>query len=73
MNVERTYLFRIFMPDGSATVACGGPFATPAELERRTRELSHANRGACVEAFCEQDPKDVVRFRVGTRPGNGRF
>jgi hypothetical protein len=65
MDMERSYLFRIRLPDGHETIAGGGPFETKAELERHALELSHANRGACVEAFCEQDPKDVVRLRVG--------
>jgi hypothetical protein len=72
MDLDRTYLFRIFQVDGTPHYAGGGPFQSRDELERRTRELSHANRGACVEAFCEQDPKDVVRFRVGQRPPNAR-
>ena len=72
MDADRSYLFRIFLHDGSSTIAGGGPFSSMAELGRRASELSHANRGACAEAFCEQDPKDVVRLRVGARPTNAR-
>ena len=71
--MDKNYLFRIFLPDGSATVAAGGPFESEPEVRRRAHELSSANRGACVEAFLEKDPVDVVRYRVGTRPVNARL